>query len=75
MHKDVLGKNELESVKLNWDCAIPGLMTTRCCGTGTCDNGPNKPQSDGSQNYRIIHFFADARKIQDITMRYGHLRT
>ncbi|MGE4574890.1 MULTISPECIES: hypothetical protein [Parachlamydia] len=56
MKKDVLGKRELDSVKLNWDFAVPGLMTTRCCGTGTCDNRPiTNPILPA--NINTIHFF------------------
>ena len=73
MKRNVLGKNELESVKLNWDFAVPGLMTTRCCGTGTCDNRP-LPNANRPNNLTIIDFSPDVKEVKDVTMRYGYLR-
>lgn len=73
MQDDVLGKSELESVKLNWECAVPGLMTTRCCGTGTCDS-PH-PTLNLPATCRVIYFLADLHDVRDIVKRHGYLRT
>lgn len=78
MKRDILGKRELESVQLNWSVAAPGLMTTRCCGTGTCDNHPDpSPRPHGinsiSKNYHIA-CSKKAEKASKITMTYGYLR-
>lgn len=78
MKENVLGENELESLKLNWEFAVPGLMTTRCCGTGTCDNRPpQRPTPDGdiSDSFAIIYFSPDSKKVKDVTQRYGYLRS
>ena len=74
MNKDILGKRELDSIKLNWNFAKPGLMTTRCCGTGTCDNHPD-PNSLISSSLQVICFSFDLNSLQDITKRYGYLRS
>lgn len=40
MNKDILGKAELESIKLDWTFLQPGYFGGRCAATGTCDNIP-----------------------------------
>jgi len=74
MQRDILGKNELNSVKLNWNYAVPGLMTTRCCATGTCENYPI-PRCNIPGNFHVIYFLSDNSNVQSVTKRYGYLRT
>lgn len=71
MNKDLLGQQELDSIKINWNFAVPGLMTTRCCGTGTCDN---QPTNNFSNDVRMIYFFRDSKKPSEIARIYGYLR-
>lgn len=75
MKKDILGKHELETLKLNWTLASPGLMTTLCCGTGTCDNKPDARKNGTQHTLHKITFSFDAKSHTDITNQYGYLRS
>lgn len=74
MHKDVLGKHELEALKLNWDLAGPGLMGGRCLATGTCDNRPSSIIREKQQKSVQIVLASDATNIEEIKLQYGYLR-
>lgn len=72
MSKDVLGKKELESLKLNWNFVGPGLMDGRCYATGTCDSRPTpiiRPKRK-----KPIQLKADDLNIEEIKLKYGYLR-
>lgn len=75
MHKDVLGKDELEALKLNWDFAGPGLMDGRCYATGTCDNRPISIIGDKHQRSVQIVLAIDSTNIEEIKLQYGYLRS
>ncbi len=72
MKKDILGKAQLNSLKINFKSGIPGVMTTRCCATGTCENQPERKKYKHKSN--MILFTPDSKSIEDITEHYGYLR-
>lgn len=74
MNKDVLGKKELEALKLNWDFAGPGLMDGRCYATGTCDNRPTPVIREKHQKSRKILLASDTMNAEEIKLQYGYLR-
>lgn len=73
MKKDILGLKELESIKLNWSFARPGLSTTMCCSTGTCD----APKIDSKKHRDVytINGCADELHAADVKSIYGCLRS
>jgi hypothetical protein len=73
MNRDVLGKRELESLKLNWNFVGPGLMNGRCNATGTCDNKPIPYRKKPQKPFRILQL-AEALNAEEIRLQYGYLR-
>lgn len=76
MKQDILGQNELNQLKLNWNFAAPGLNSTRCCGTGTCDAPHPDPLSlRNDRKKHMILFNSNNKDLEIIKKNYGYLRT
>lgn len=74
MKKDILGNHELESLKINWDFAGPGLMNGHCTATGTCENQPTKKRLK-KLKINLSEIKNSKENPQDIKLKYGYLRT
>lgn len=74
MNRDVLGRAELEALKLNWNPCKAGLMGGRCAATGTCDNRPeySARKITNIENQKI-HLLGYSRSAKDIRLKYGPL--
>lgn len=71
MTKDILGKQEFDSLKLNLETIDDG----RCLATGTCNHLPMHLKINRSTDLKIITFQKDLRNAQDIKTQYGCLRS
>jgi len=74
MKKDILGQKELDDLKLNWNFGVPGLMSTKCCGTGTCDYRPEPGRLVKLLQGHMILFKPNNSKLDEIKKSYGYLR-
>jgi len=74
MQKDILGKKELEALKLNWEFAGPGFMEGRCYATGTCDNRPVPVVREQHLKTHKLLFSEDSKNAEEIKRQHGYLR-
>lgn len=74
MDKDVLGKKELEFLKLNWNFAGPGLMSGHCTATGTCENQPTTVRKSQQVGFHQVQIAVDEQTAEEIKNQFGNLR-
>lgn len=67
------GLSELEILSFDWKTAAPGMFSTLCCASGTCDNYmPKKDKNTEIQRTITIAF--DERNAHSIKIIFGTLR-
>lgn len=71
MDKDILGKREFDSLKIQCETIDNG----RCLATGTCYHQPIHPTTYHFATSKLISFLPDAKNAQDIKEKYGYLRS
>ena len=72
--RDVLGRTELESFSKDLTTRPqPGMLSTRCCATGTCNNMPMLPCQVNLTNQVVPKPF-DSRDPKNISDQQGYLR-
>lgn len=69
---NVTGLDDLDSISFDWKTVKPGMLSGKCCATGTCDNGSRTTNS--TINFIQIPNETDQQCAWTLKDRLGNLR-
>ena len=70
---DNSGIKKLKSLSFDWNTLAPGMLSGRCCASGTCDNKPDV-HNIREKPLPLISFSLDKADALKIRQKYGSLR-
>lgn len=74
MQKDILGKQDLDFLKIDWNFHGPGLMEGKCAATGTCENQPIRGYRLVPDSFReVTKSSIEPMDPKEVWLRYGSL--